>query len=380
MRTYKFGGIVMRRARKFIVVLLAMFMVVVVAAPMALAAGEEMVVAYVQVPEDWENPCLWAWDDEGNNAFDAWPGGEAEADPNNQGWYYCWLPSWVTKIIVNANAGDVQTGDFAVEGKDAWIIVTSPEEVEVVYESLTQGDAPAYVEKITVHAKVPDDWSEANLWAWLAPAGTNAFAAWPGKAMTLSDSGWYSAKVPIWINSVIVNAGEGNPQTEDLSVEPKEMWLVIADDGSAEINYSNPDQAVNDITVRVQAPASWADPCLWAWSHPDGTNAFISWPGEPLVAEGDWLTLKVPGWINRVIVNGNEGGIQTGDIEVEVGKDIWLLVTDAETYSATYEEPAAAEPPVAKNGIDTWIIVAIALAALVLVAVVVIVVRKKKKR
>ena len=22
---------------------------------------------YVQVPQDWENPCVWAWDDDGNN-------------------------------------------------------------------------------------------------------------------------------------------------------------------------------------------------------------------------------------------------------------------------------------------------------------------------
>ena len=373
----------MKRVRKSIVVLAAMLMVIVVAAPMAFAAGEEMVVAYVQVPEDWENPCLWAWDDDGNNAFDAWPGGEAEADPNNEGWYYCWLPSWVTKIIVNANAGNVQTGDFDVEGKDAWITVTSPEEVEVTYEPLTQGEAPEYVEKIAVHAKVPDNWSEANLWAWLAPAGTNAFAAWPGKAMTLSDSGWYTAKVPIWINSVIVNAGEGNPQTEDLSVESKEMWIVIADDGTAEINYTNPDQAVNDITVRVQAPVSWTDPCLWAWSHPDGTNVFISWPGEPLVMEGDWLTMVVPGWINRVIVNGNQGDVQTDDIEVDVGKDVWLVVTDPETYSVTYEEPAVTEPPAtapSSDGVNPWVIVGIALAAIVIVVVVVMVVRKKKKR
>ena len=25
---------------------------------------------YVQVPQDWENPCVWAWDDDGNNAFE----------------------------------------------------------------------------------------------------------------------------------------------------------------------------------------------------------------------------------------------------------------------------------------------------------------------
>ena len=39
---------------------------------------------YVQVPADWESPCVWAWDSDGNNAFEAWPGEEMEADPENE--------------------------------------------------------------------------------------------------------------------------------------------------------------------------------------------------------------------------------------------------------------------------------------------------------
>ena len=47
----------------------------------------------------------------------------------------------------------------------------------------------------------------------------------------------------------------------------------------------------------------------------------------------------MPGWINSVIVNGNEGSVQTTDISVESGKDIWLVVNGAEDYSLSYEEP-----------------------------------------
>ena len=39
---------------------------------------------YVQVPADWESPCVWAWNSDGNNAFEAWPGEEMEADPENE--------------------------------------------------------------------------------------------------------------------------------------------------------------------------------------------------------------------------------------------------------------------------------------------------------
>ena len=89
----------------------------------ALAEGEEMVPVCISVPEGWEAPCLWAWADDGTNAFAAWPG--EEADPlGDTGWYYCYVPSFVQNIIVNANAGAVQTEGVVVEaGKAAWITV-----------------------------------------------------------------------------------------------------------------------------------------------------------------------------------------------------------------------------------------------------------------
>ena len=54
---------------------------------------------YVQVPKDWEAPCVWAWDDDGNNAFEAWPGEEMDADTTNEGWYYIWVPAWANHVI-----------------------------------------------------------------------------------------------------------------------------------------------------------------------------------------------------------------------------------------------------------------------------------------
>ncbi len=46
---------------------------------------QEMVPVVVQVPETWEDPCLWAWSNEGVNAFEAWPGEEL-LKPDS-GWY-----------------------------------------------------------------------------------------------------------------------------------------------------------------------------------------------------------------------------------------------------------------------------------------------------
>ena len=50
--------------------------------PVSLAEEDvEMVPVLAQVPDGWEGPHLWAWSDDGANAFEAWPGeamGEAD--------------------------------------------------------------------------------------------------------------------------------------------------------------------------------------------------------------------------------------------------------------------------------------------------------------
>ena len=163
--------------------------------------------------------------------------------------------------------------------------------------------------------------------------------------MKAGEDGWYSIKVPVWVNSIIVNANEGTVQTEDISIDPAELWVTVAADGSYDFSYKNPDQAeIPNVTIHVSAPADWNGPCLWAWSAPDGTNAFAAWPGEALEeGEGGWLVKEIPGWVNSIIVNGNEGSVQTTDISVETGKDIWLTINGPEDYTVSYEEIALEE-------------------------------------
>lgn len=246
------------------------------------------------------------------------------------------------RIHVNANAGEVQTGELVLDGKDAWITVSDADNAEISYDAQTTGDTPEYTEKFLIHAKVDDSWENPNLWAWSAPDGTNAFEAWPGKAMTAGEDGWYTAKAPTWVNSIIINVNNGDVQTEDLSIDPAEIWVTVAEDGTADFSYTDPEKAeIPNVTVHVKAPSDWENPNLWAWSAPDGTNAFASWPGEALEENNGWLTKEIPGWVNSIIVNGNDGSVQTSDISIETEKDVWVVVTDAENYEVTYEEPDA---------------------------------------
>lgn len=390
----------MRRSVKKLYAFLCMMAMFVVMIPLsAFAAGtdETRVAVSIKVPDEWSNPCVWAWNEDGTNAFDAWPGEECEALPENDGWYYVWVPDWANHVIVNANAGEVQTGELVLESKDAWITVSDAENAEISYEAQTTGEIPEYVEKFIIHAKVDESWENPNLWAWSAPDGTNAFEAWPGKAMAEGENGWYTAKAPIWVNSIIINANEGDVQTEDLSIDPAEIWVTVEADGTADFSYTDPDKAeIPNVTVHVKTPADWETPNLWAWSAPDGTNVFASWPGEPLEESDGWLTKEVPGWVNSIIVNGNDGSVQTSDISIDTEKDVWVVVTGPEEYEVTYEEPDAvetAEPETAESDeTDTEAgtteetqqnrntVLPVVILVILAAAIVIIVIVKKKKK
>lgn len=332
--------------KKLIAVLLAAMLLVSMLPMAALAEEAEpvtMVPVAVQVPESWGEPSLWAWADDGTNAFAAWPG--EEMDILAEGWYYTYVPAYVQNVIVNAKQGTddaVQTDAVAVEaGKEVWISVAEDLSATVSYEAQLRTEIPEYVERFVVHAYVPLSWKTANLWAWSAPDGTNAFEAWPGKEMKEGEDGWFTGKVPTWVNSLIVNGNDGSVQTEDISIEGKELWLTVYKDLTYDLSYEDPNKAVEDVTVHALVPADWTEPCCWAWSAPDGTNAFANWPGQPLEKDGDWYTVQVPGWINSIIINGNGGTVQTADQSVESGKELWITVQDAENVTVTYEAPQA---------------------------------------
>ena len=316
----------------------------------ASASEDNMAVVFVNLPDEWQDPHMWAWDDDGNNAFAAWPGGELEVDPSNPEWHFIHVPQSMTNVIISTGDGNFQTDDHQIESLPVWITVHDEFDVEVTHESQTEGYPPAYVRRYAIHARVPADWENVSIWAWLAPEGINAFESWPGLQMRSVAGGWYTARVPYWVNSIIINGNNGEVQTEDLDIELMELWVVVSDDFEVEISADNPDLRVDNITVRAQVPDGWNAPNLWAWSHPDGTNVFPAWPGEPLQFDGTWYTMEVPGWINSLIVNANNGDIQTSDMRVTAGQDVWILVLDDETYIHDYveiteiPEPTVEEP------------------------------------
>lgn len=82
---------------------------------------------------------------------------------------------------------------------------------------------------ITVHAYVPSEWGTPHIYGW----GNDASVAWPGTAMTQEDGQWYVGTLSANDANVIINNGDGQPQTIDMAFDGgyPELWVVVGTAG-----------------------------------------------------------------------------------------------------------------------------------------------------
>jgi len=240
----------------------------------------EGVVVYVQIPEDWETPRMWAWGPRGD-AFDAWPGEELTPDANNPGWYYIFLPYDKTGALINADLDGetVQTSDFPFEGTPLWVMINpleDPEDdvtFEVTDDQQTSGALPvmeggftAYVivappeapdvGMIALRAHVYAPWINPGVWAWNDGDGYgDVFSGWPGPQFTETDGVWHIMHLPAWTDHIIINAVSGAFQTVDIPVEVgQDIWIAVVDgDGLFYLSYSEFDPYELDPDL-IEAP------------------------------------------------------------------------------------------------------------------------------
>ncbi|MGS0972317.1 MAG: starch-binding protein [Candidatus Izemoplasmataceae bacterium] len=331
---------------------------------------ENVQLIYVEAPEGWENLHIWAWDDDGAAAYAnlGWPGKAMIADEANPGWFYLYVPLEMTNVIVNANEGTIQTGAFAVSGEDIWVTITATEEEDgegnmvTVYTgnpSLTQatsGDLPEYIATKYIYAYVPIDWDTAAIWAWNDASGEGVYTIWPGEEMQLLDDGWFRVEIPAWADKVIIN-NFGDPdviQTVDIILGEGDQYILLTEENNdgkfeAELYDEKPVIIEDGYTLFISVPESWDAPRIWAWSHPDGTGLFTTWPGEEIDfnSESGYYEIMVPTWVNRVIVNNGvtgDGAEQTVDGEVLEAVDSYVTIGEADD-EGKYEILISTEEP-----------------------------------
>lgn len=119
------------------------------------------------------------------------------------------------------------------------------------------GTTVSAAETFTVYADVPDGWGNPSIHAW-NDIGKVFPSEWPGEVMVDEGNGWYSYEVPVSATGIIINDGlqSGATQTEDLLVDPVDMWIIVNTNKTVEILYEAPKGAPGGPTVAAPPDTS----------------------------------------------------------------------------------------------------------------------------
>lgn len=101
--------------------------------------------------------------------------------------------------------------------------------------------------------------------------------------------------------------------------------------------------AANDnVTIHVYVPGDWSDVRLWAWNDDQQNASKADWPGDLVMTQGDdgWYSVEIPQGFPNMLVNGSNGGMQTGDISgVDTTKEVWIVVNNDKSTMVFDEKP-----------------------------------------
>ena len=117
-------------------------------------------------------------------------------------------------------------GGGAAESESTTVAATEPTTVPTTEPEKT----------FTVHVHGPEGWGNITLWAWSAVEG-DLFDAWPGAAMTAAEDGWFTYDVPEWVDHLIIGGLGGSEKSEEIVIEPKEVWIDVKKDGTVRFEY-----------------------------------------------------------------------------------------------------------------------------------------------
>ena len=108
--------------------------------------------------------------------------------------------------------------------------------------------------------------------------------------------------------------------------------------------YPAPAPEDDQIHIYTLVPDYWENPGCWAWQGETQKNAYTQWPGVSMVWNGNFYETTAPSWVDYVIINGIGGSVQTEDILISSGYDIWIIVDSyGEYYQLYYYKPSGSE-------------------------------------
>ncbi len=173
-----------------------------------------------------------------------------------------------------------------------------------------------------IYCKDSAGWGSVYCYTWTNGADDQN-AAWPGVEMTKGSDGIFKCEVSGTPAHVIFN--NGGAKTDDLDLpglgkcfdNSSGQWSDYSGGGSNQQsgndNQGDQGSSGDGMTIYFNNNQGWASPHIHIWGD---AGDLTSWPGEAMTQtdDGKWK-YTIPNGYNKCVINDN-GGAQTGDIDV----------------------------------------------------------------
>lgn len=312
-----------------------------------------------KAPEGWENPCLWAWTNEGGaNAFPgmAWPGRAMEEAAD--GWYQLAVPTRVDMVIIAANQGTeaaIQSEGLLIEGKDVWFdgvtdgtannedgTTRVTHNLAALYEAPAGAPAAkAYESEAYFGVHVPNAWRTANVYgvdaegkATLIPTELDSdgyrfmgFASSKYASYYVTDGGSRTS-----VNFTLRKNNGNSAWFADVG-----EYLIDGKNEAGIVAYDTKPLPPSDTyRLEVSVPETWTEPYLWAWNKESGVGMFSTWPGEALekISDGKFA-YDVSTTCDQIIISIDDPNSEDEAARLQTADLLENIDTSKETVYAT---------------------------------------------
>lgn len=359
----------------------------------AMAAGN--ITVSVKAPDDWAQVCLYVW--ENDTPMEGWPG--TAMTKGADGLWTLEIPAGsYTNVIANNGSDAAKTADLKMDGSaDCWIDAGAG----VVYTDA--GFSKPFGGSATSTPSTPStgvNLSGLNSLALVGAGIPGAVENWdPGAAagdMVEVSNGVYTKVVAVTAGTVAefkiagndawddnYNFGcteKGTPVTIGTTMEmingagSQDYALTVNKDCNlkftVDLTGAVPTLLVEEtdeeasttpggsttttpdgptVTVYAKVPDAWSDVRVWVWNDSDQNPAGATWPGNLVMTKGEdgWYSVEIPQGYPNLLINGNNGSVQTNDIDGAVGTEpIYIdALTDPSNCTVHNEKIDIETPP-----------------------------------
>lgn len=216
--------------------------------------SSESFTVYFNNPDNWDEVYIWAWEDGGDNLFDAWPGESMNEPADGSVWWSYELPSNIDMMLFNNMDEGEQTGDL-MRNTTGWFDGEQWHDEEPDDDN---GNGVKFYENFNDEGAgwiVHDEDGDGEEWVFPTQIGENIFP-FDGERMAASFSWSGGALTPDnWLVSPQISVDEG----DELSfyVNSNDIWPSERITVYVSTTGTDVEDFTEEIFDKVLEPGAW---------------------------------------------------------------------------------------------------------------------------